>query len=433
MVLKLKKQIGQLKIFHPILFAIFPVISIYSYNINILPINELIFPLLLTLTLTIASWSALRFILHNNLKASLIVSLFLVIYFLYGHFFNLLNDVSIGYIDIGRHRFLMMIFSAIFIIGTYYLVKTKRLLNNATIITNVISILLIVITLSNIGIEVSNGNYYGNIESVNREQYLGMGPAEDSQFPNIFSNPKNEIKEAIVTENEGVVFPDIYYIVLDEYGSQEELKDFFVYDNSEFISFLSKKGFFVVPNSHTNYPTTVQALGANLNMRYPNYLSDEVGKDSKNFHILNELLSKNKVMHDLKLKGYKIINLGSLWGPNSGFELADANLCEFKQVNRDSLMRELLHTSILGYLHERWTEQGMRDLVLCVYSEIPNLHKQYSEPIFVFAHVLLPHPPYIFGPNGESVTPGNSLRGETWDIKTAHIDQLQFANKKTKE
>ena len=44
--------------------------------------------------------------------------------------------------------------------------------------------------------------------------------------------------------------------------------------------------------------------------------------------------------------------------------------------------------------------------------------------------MLLPHPPYIFGPNGEHVTPGNSLSGENWDNRDAHIDQIKFANKK---
>ena len=43
---------------------------------------------------------------------------------------------------------------------------------------------------------------------------------------------------------------------------------------------------------------------------------------------------------------------------------------------------------------------------------------------------MLPHAPYIFGPNGEHITPGTSLDNEPWNSKKAHVDQIKFANKK---
>ena len=52
---------------------------------------------------------------------------------------------------------------------------------------------------------------------------------------------------------------------------------------------------------------------------------------------------------------------------------------------------------------------------------------------------MLPHPPWIFGPNGEEITPGNPLlitdnpeyREDGWEPRQQYIQQLQFANKKT--
>ena len=61
------------------------------------------------------------------------------------------------------------------------------------------------------------------------------------------------------------------------------------------------------------------------------------------------------------------------------------------------------------------------------------IHDRYSEPIFVFAHVLIPHPPFLFGPNGEFITPGNAIDGEPWNEKKAYLEQLEFTNKKIKE
>jgi hypothetical protein len=134
-------------------------------------------------------------------------------------------------------------------------------------------------------------------------------------------------------------------------------------------------------------------------------------------------------MDILRTNQYTVINMGALWGPNNEFQNANANLCEFKEFNRDSLMRELQHITMLGYLQEKIVEQGRRDRVLCVFDELPILDQKFSSPKFIFAHIMLPHGPYIFGPNGENVNPGISLDGNPWDPKKAHIDQLKFANK----
>ena len=52
-------------------------------------------------------------------------------------------------------------------------------------------------------------------------------------------------------------------------------------------------------------------------MNYLNYLSEEAGIDSKNYHLLNDVLSRNKVMEILQMNQYNIINMGALWGPNN--------------------------------------------------------------------------------------------------------------------
>ncbi len=165
-------------------------------------------------------------------------------------------------------------------------------------------------------------------------------------------------------------------------------------------------------------------------MEYINYLSDEAGVDSKNYHLLNQVLSKSNVMNMLQKEHYNIINMGALWGPNNEFSYVDKNLCEYKEINRDSLMRELIQITMLSYVQERMVEDGRRDRVLCVFDEISKIQENFSSPKFVFAHIMLPHAPYIFGPNGEHIIPGNSLNSDPWNPKNAHVDQIKFVNKK---
>jgi hypothetical protein len=134
----------------------------------------------------------------------------------------------------------------------------------------------------------------------------------------------------------------------------------------------------------------------------------------------------------MKSRDYIIVNVGSFWGPNMGFAKSDVNLCEFKQINSNSLMNELLLSSMLGYIQERFTEQGRRDAILCTFDELYTINEKIPKQKFVFGHILLPHSPFIFGPNGEHVTPGIPLNSSKWDERKAHVDQIKFANKKLK-
>ena len=276
------------------MFAIFPVIFIYSQNIHLLPFQELVFPLLFLIGSSILIWFISKLITKNSTKSGLFVSLFFVTFFSYGHIYNLLSGATILDIDLGRHRFLLIPFFAAIILGVLFLFKTKRKLNNLSQITSVISITVVLIAVFNVGVSISQENYFFNVNDQNNEKFLGVGASNESFF-DIFlvSNVESDSSFKI---DSSPANPDIYYIILDEYGSNFALNEFFDYDNSSFLSKIKEKDFFIIEPSYTNYPTTVQSLSSSLNMEYINYLSDEAGIDSKNYHLLNQVLSKNQVM-----------------------------------------------------------------------------------------------------------------------------------------
>ena len=246
-------------------------------------------------------------------------------------------------------------------------------------------------------------------------------------------NPGDEL--FLKNENVKVEFeqkkysPDIYYIILDEYPSDYALKQFFSFDNNKFLEFLDEQEFHIVKNSFSNYPSTIQSLTSSLNMEYLDKITKEVDRDSKNYHLLNKLLSDNEVMKKFSSYGYDIVNIGALWGPNGSFKNVKTNLCEFKEVNRDSLSRQLIEKSIIMHFYEKHFEQLRRDQIICTYNEIENTSEERTTPKFVFVHILSPHAPYIFGPNGENVSPGNSLDSNPWNERNAHVDQIKFVNK----
>ena len=356
------------KIFHPLLFSFFPTFYVYSQNIHVLIPTELLLPLLVISGGTIAGFFILEKILKNKIKTAFIITLFLILFFSYGHIYNILNDISPENFDLGKHRYLLIPFSIIFTSGIIYFLKTKRKLDNATKITNVMSVAIMLIISMTVVTSVLDGNFYGNQTLGYEGKMLGMGSSQEFNLNNLFQDPSSKYITDIQNMPRDNALPDIYYIITDEYGSYQGLKEFFNYDNSDFVNYLKYNDFFVNEKSFANYPRTIQSLTSSLNMEYLDEMTGEVKINSKNFHILNELVSNNKVMLNMKSRDYVIVNMGSFWGPNMGFAKADVNLCEFKQINSNSLMNELLLSSMLGYIQERFTEQGRRDGILCTFN-----------------------------------------------------------------
>ena len=368
----------------------------------------------------------LKIKIKNRNKITLIISLIIITFFSYGHYYDIINNSEILDSEISRHRYLLIPYSGFAIIGIIFFIKSNRLFNNATTITNGISVSIIVLISINIMIDYSNGDFFGSSENTFEEKWLGMSAynpenkisLEDKNIENNIQQKKNN--------------PDIYYIIPDEYPNNYALKQFFGFDNNEFLEFLNKQEFHIVENSFSNYPTTIQSLTSSLNMEYLNKITKDVDKDSKNYHLLNKLLSDNVVMEKFSSYGYDIVNIGALWGPNGSFKNVKTNLCEFKEVNRDSLSRQLIEKSIIMYFYEKHFEQLKRDQIICTYYEIENTIVEQTTPKLVFVHILSPHAPYIFGPNGENVNPGNSLDSNSWNERNAHVDQIKFVNKNLK-
>ncbi len=140
------KNYKKFNIIHLFLISLFPALFIYSQNIHEIPVQEIILPVLLIFFAAVLLWLLARFIIKNDEKSALIISLLLVLSFSYGHIYLLVDDFTLGDSDIGRHRYLLIPFVISFIVGTYYFVKTKGKLNNASNTFNAIAGTLLAVT-----------------------------------------------------------------------------------------------------------------------------------------------------------------------------------------------------------------------------------------------------------------------------------------------
>ena len=399
-------------IIHPFLLSIFPIISLYSSNLRELPFQEIFLPMFLILSFTIGIWILLRYILKNYRKSAFIISLLLILFFSYGHVYNLVDDVTVAGLDIGKSRYLLVPYIFSLGVGAYYFIRTTRKLDKATTITNYITISIILIVSVNIATF-----YMASDESFYSEQ----------TFENYFAGMEDT--RTAFTQSDKNNFPDVYYIILDGYAGTNSLKEFLDFNNQEFVTFLNDQGFYVQPQSFSNYPITPMSMAATLNMKYINNLADIVGTDLDNMHPTFNLIQENLVMKKFKSKGYIMTSFGTKIVHLNDSEKFDFQYCENNTLLNNKLISTTLHQSIIGYFVEKVWYQEQRDKILCAFSELPEI-KNINGPTFLYAHFNMPHTPYIFSANGEPVDPSRQSNLGSHDDVDSYINYLKFANNK---
>ena len=331
---------------HIIFLTIFPIIFIFSGNMKELVPTDVLIPLLIIVPISLTIFFILKLILKDSKKAALIVSIGLVLFFTYGHFYNILKGFTILDEVIGRHRYLIIPFILGIIIPTYFIIKSKIDFQNITKIVNGISIVLVIMVFVNV-------TTFGmtEIESYSTIHYESTN--DPMKLQNIYNTP------------------DVYYIILDEYGGPESMK-YLNYDNSQFYEFLKEKKFIIPEKSTGNYPISQFSIGSSLNMEYLSDLSNNVGKDSKSYLPIIQMVYNSQVIKNFKSLGYEIVIFESGFVPPENFVLVDDIVC-LEQGIESVLLNAVAKTSMIGYFVERYEEGKIRDRINCTFSEIKTI------------------------------------------------------------
>lgn len=391
------------RVIHPFLFAMYPILFLYSFNISQVPTVQTVTPITITLALTLLLWFGLTFILTDKKKAGLLLFLFLLLFFTYGHFYKALTQANIHF---GQHQYLLPLWGMVLITGAYFTIRTRSNLHHTTMILNVVTAFLVISSLIKIL------PYELNRIVVKQEvRHSRQALDSDLNFQTIESSGPEPL-------------PDIYYLIFDRYANPIVLKEHFNYDNSQFTNYLTEKGFFVALESQTNYPNTFLSLASSLNMEHLDYL--KVIKDSDDTTVVYDLLQDYAVWRFLTQKGYTFIHFGDWWDPTRVNRFATMNF-NYNPLGSNGFSILLLNTTVAApvietFLGDEYTQ--IRHKMLYKFETLVTV-PEIEGPKFVFAHMLIPHNPYIFGPNGEPLSAAETARRS--DVEN-YTNQLTFAN-----
>lgn len=414
-------------VLHSILFSVLPIVSLLSFNINDVGPGNAVRPLVLSLIGCGIVWLIAQMVVGDWHHSGLVTSLFLILFFSYGHVSRGAVHPATGLFFIkiglvGRHDVLSLVWLGLFVSSVWVIGRLERLWLELTRIFNIIAIVSISMPLFTI---------------ISHEIQLCRPWSRD--IPAL----AGEFKSPKPTSN-----PDIYYLVLDGYGRSDVLADVYNYDNSSFLGYLEQNGFFVAGRSQSNYMQTSLSLASSLNMTYLDFLPERIGQNADDRTPLARLVRSSEVRRVLEAQGYEIVAFETGYRMT---ELENADRYLRSPGNYANVLERLLvETSGFTAVQELFNRMGWdpiylgyrahRERIRFVFSALPELAKQ-SGPNFVFVHLILPHPPFVFGPNGEElaeqrpflILDGDAFPGTQSEYLTGYRGQVAFTNRMLEE
>jgi len=390
----------KLFVVHPFLFALFPFLFLYSYNLGHVYFYQIIIPSLITIIFTLIFFLILKLFINDSKKVGIILSFSLIIFFSYGHIFSAIKlwQISKGIDHLNVHRYLLLTLLPIYSYVIYRSLKATKELLRLTKALNLGAIFLFLGPL----LKICEYEFYMRNDISKLDTNKGI-PSLDSNI------------------EDAEIFPDIYYIIPDGHASSNTLLENFKYDNSDFTNYLIDKGFYIAKESKANYMYTGTSLSSTLAMDYLPPLDKLISQ---------KIIPKNNVGEFLKSFGYKYVNFSSGWSHPLYSKYADINincgpLNEFLMI--------LIPTTLLKIIDDKFNllRTELRDRVLCSFSKLAELNSIYG-PKFVFAHIEIPHPPFVFDANGEMVST-TQISLTSWLPKESYLNQLIFTQNMLKD
>ncbi len=220
--------------------------------------------------------------------------------------------------------------------------------------------------------------------------------------------------------------PNVYYLLFDEYGGEENLETYFGFDNSAFYEALEERGFSLSKTSRNTESCWTDTLVPNLlNLDY--VASDSMPEKVRREYLRDPLLTRmfrgngyqiNLINHRafLRLQGARELTQGQTEDNISEYLFKNSIFCKLPGIKEriSQWMFRSYRDNYLGPL-----ENALSALGTCV-------EEAQEGPTLTVSYIQCPHAPFIFDKGG-TVRQDKSLYWY-WRDETLYPGQLQYLN-----
>ena len=403
--------------FHPICFALFPILYLYSRNLALFPLTDLVRPATGAVVCAAAIFGLVWLIVRDVDRAAAVTSLAIIEFCTFNLALQLANGVLSFGMEVTAGTFVNYWWPLAFLSLVALGWKWKRPIA-LTGFLNVVGAVLVILPTCTIAL---------GILRIRRELASLKLPPQQASAP-----------------IRGDAQPDVFYIILDGYGREDALQRYFGFSNRPFVEALEKRGFYVAKESRSNYCQTELSLASSLNM---DFISNLVKSSSIKFNLdrapLDKLLDNNAVARNFRAHGYEYVSITSgfpgvhplsadilLSGPVT-LSLFESSLLDCTPLQSSPQMESLF--------------DARREHLVGALDNLLNMDTRGLRPRFVFAHVLAPHPPFVLDAGGKPIRQHKIPFGY-WDASAffdvggtqdeyhnGYLGQLQYVNRRILE
>lgn len=427
--------------FHPLLFAVYPIMALWNTNFSRVSSDTVLKPLLLAAVGGIILYLSLFLVLRSAYKSALLCTLIIVLYFTYGHIYGLLDAWLVMGINLGRHRLLLPAYGLLFSIGAYFVLRFGKNTASLNEVLNWTGMALVCIVLAQLA-----------FAQINTTQASTQHEREQAAIP-------AELNLAAMKGRADL--PDIYLLVMDSYMREDALRQTFNFDNRPFLNELAQLGFILPPCTQSNYAETAMSMSTELNMNYLDAFASQAAHKRAEIDYLwfTEYIRHSQVREILTQLGYKTVSF-EVYYP--WVEIPDAeyyfqqntaanwlasllDITEFDDMlarttlyrvvdeagtispafgEKITQFRDSITEKLLALAETRNMRQKKYELILNAFNKMDEVSR-IPGPKFVYLHLPAPHPSYVLGPNGDYKPTVNAIPGYT--------DTIIYLNKRILE
>ncbi len=371
-------------------FSVYSILFFWFHNFEEAYIGEVSIIFFGCLSLAFLVKKIFNYFFEDKVKTNLITVIFLIMFFTYGHLFNVdgylsfLRSIQIFNQSIGRYLYTLSFWIILFMIIVWAFHKSKRNFRQLEKIVKLNVFILVLFPISSL-IMIQTKFFF-------------------NYTPSFYKVKRVNLKHK----------PNIYYIIFDAYARADVLKNIYNYNNENFIKALKKRGFFIADQSCSNYTMTHLSIPSSMNMEYLNSEQDWFSPF--------KMMKESKVLAFIKQQGYKTINIASGWGFTDRNYIVDLEVFRLFSCN---FIYEFLHTTLLAPIHNYGIKLLQeRRLRIGILDAFESLSKKWDlEPFFLFCHMVTPHEPHLFEKDSSPLISAKPT-------KATYLKQISFLNNK---